>query len=90
MTSFPQMPEIPDDISIQKKIQLGYLLFRVRLAFVCEDHAGLYDALDMIGEAGFPQVRQAIIDTLKLRLFCQLALEEMPWANQHMKLHTMN
>jgi hypothetical protein len=90
VTFFPPMPDVPSDLPVQAQLWLRYQLFRVRVAFVKEDHAGLYAALDRIGEAGFPQVKQAIIDTLKLRLFRQLALESMPWTNEGMHLHTMN
>jgi len=90
MMILPEMPDIPRDLSIPVQVWLRYQLFRVRLAFVKEDHRALYAALDTIAAGGFPQIKQAVVDTLKLRLFRQLALESMPWANQHMQLHTWN
>lgn len=90
MTFFPKLPELPEGLAISVQLWLRYQLFQVRVAFVKEDHVALYAALDRIAAGGFPQIRQAVIDTLKLRLFRQLALESMPWTNEHMHLHTMN
>lgn len=90
MSLLPEMPDIPKDIPLGRQLWLRHQLFRVRVAFVKEDHRALYAALDNIAAGGFPQIRQTIIDTLKIRLFRRLALESMPWADERTQLHTMN
>jgi hypothetical protein len=86
----PELPEVPPGVSIKVQLELRYQLFRVRVAYLKEDHRGMYSALDSIAALGFPQIKQTIVDTLKLRLFRQLALESMPWADERTQLHTMN
>jgi hypothetical protein len=89
VTFDPAIPRVPDDLPLNVQYWLRWQLRRVRIAVVKEDHRGLYAILDRIADQGFPEIRRAVIDTLKNKLLREIVHDQLrvPYA---WELHTLN